>query len=305
MQKIARASQSRIVFGYITALQMLRMAQPCELASVRSGKPSIPERAPRTKELSSALERIEGDHPGLRFERPSHVLVSTPNGRAGELCVPHVCTRGFSRSSFFRLGDDVFFSKPELAFIQMATRIRNEVSLLELGWELCGSYQTRRTGASVGYDVEPLTSVRALRDYVACNSSLGGALLVGCGCAASHLELSAGVRRCSEPRCFWRKVAEFGNRKTDWSKAAKRGVFSTLSTRRFATASSLSFKTVAFASLETSEFDGILPSRALPACKDRLGIVVGGAAPSTRDGFLAEGGYLGRRAIARTRCACA
>ena len=174
---------------------MLRMAQPCELASVRSGKPSIPERAPRTKELSSALERIEGDHPGLRFERPSHVLVSTPNGRAGELCVPHVCTRGFSRSSFFRLGDDVFFSKPELAFIQMATRIRNEVSLLELGWELCGSYQTRRTGASVGYDVEPLTSVRALRDYVACNSSLGGALLVGCGCAASHLELSAGVQR--------------------------------------------------------------------------------------------------------------
>ena len=133
MQKIARASQSRIVFGYITALQMLRMAQPCELASVRSGKPSIPERAPRTKELSSALERIEGDHPGLRFERPSHVLVSTPNGRAGELCVPHVCARGFSRSSFFRLGDDVFFSKPELAFIQMATRIRNEVSLLELG----------------------------------------------------------------------------------------------------------------------------------------------------------------------------
>ena len=227
MQKIARASQSRIVFGYITALQMLRMAQPCELASVRSGKPSIPERAPRTKELSSALERIEGDHPGLRFERPSHVLVSTPNGRAGELCVPHVCTRGFSRSSFFRLGDDVFFSKPELAFIQMATRIRNEVSLLELGWELCGSYQT------------------------------------------------------------------------------KRGVFSTVSTRRFATASSLSFKTVAFASLETSEFDGILLSRALPACKDRLGIVVGGAAPSTRDGFLAEGGYLGRRAIARTRCACA
>ena len=37
------------------------------------------------------------------------------------------------------------------------------------------AYQTRRTGVSVGYDVEPLTSVRALRDYVACNSSLGGA----------------------------------------------------------------------------------------------------------------------------------
>lgn len=55
---------------------------------------------------------------------------------------------------------------------------------------------------------------RRRSDRVA-NCDAGGALLVGCGCAASHLELSAGVRRCSEPRCFWQKVAEFGNHKTD------------------------------------------------------------------------------------------
>lgn len=175
MQKIARASQSRIVFGYITALQMLRTARPGELVSVRSGKPSIPERAPRAKELSSTLGRIEDAHPGLRFERPSHVLVSTPNSRASKLFVPHVCTRHLSHASFSQLDDGVFFSRPELAFIQAATQIRSEVSLLELGWELCGSYQTRNSGVSTGYDVEPLTSVRALREYTARNSSLGGA----------------------------------------------------------------------------------------------------------------------------------
>lgn len=175
MQKIARASQSRIVFGYITALQMLRTARLGELVSVRSGKPSIPERAPRAKELSAMLGRIEDAHPGLRFERPSHVLVSTPNSRASKLFVPHVCTRPLSHVSFSRLDDGVFFSRPELAFIQMATQIHSEVSLLELGWELCGSYQTGRTGVLVGYDVEPLTSVRALREYAARNNSLGGA----------------------------------------------------------------------------------------------------------------------------------
>ena len=56
----------------------------------------------------------------------------------------------------------------------MATRIRNEVSLLELGWELCGSYQTRRTAFRLD-TMSSADSVRALRDYVACNSSLGGA----------------------------------------------------------------------------------------------------------------------------------
>lgn len=37
----------------------------------------------------------------------------------------------------------MFFSKPELAFIQMATRIPQRVSrCLSWGGELCGSYQT-------------------------------------------------------------------------------------------------------------------------------------------------------------------
>lgn len=175
MQTTARSAHTRFVFASMTALQMCRMARPHELVPVRSGAPSFPDRVPKAKELCSTLGRIEETHPGLKFAQPVHMLVRKPNFRANALCTPHVCTRGLVRSSFFRLDDDVFFSRPELAFVHAATQTRDEVALLELGWEMCGSYQTRRTGVASAYDVHPLTNVRALSEYVACNSSLGGA----------------------------------------------------------------------------------------------------------------------------------
>lgn len=169
------ASQTRIFFGYKTALQILRAAKPCELEPIRRSVPRFPERPLRSRDLRATLERIEATHPGLRFEKPVHVLVCTSNYRSGALCVPHRCARDLPRSSFARLSDGVSCSKAELSFVQEAARMRSEVSLLELGWELCGSFQTGRTGAASAYDVEPLTSVRALRAFVARNPSLGGA----------------------------------------------------------------------------------------------------------------------------------
>ena len=49
------------------------------------------------------------------------------------------------------------------------------IALLELGYELCGSYQTRRTGTSSAYQVEPLSSNHALADFATRNPSLRGA----------------------------------------------------------------------------------------------------------------------------------
>lgn len=49
------------------------------------------------------------------------------------------------------------------------------IALLELGYELCGSYQTRRTGTSSAYQVEPLSSIHALADFATRNPSLRGA----------------------------------------------------------------------------------------------------------------------------------
>lgn len=164
-----------MVFGYATALQMLRMVAPVELVPLKGGRLLLPERPPRANELRSAIASIERAHAGLRFEKPIHVLVGTANCRAGEECRPHVCTKGLPRSSFCRLGNSVLLSKPELAFVQAATRERTEASLLELGWELCGSYQTARTGAPTAYGIQPLTNARTLREYVVRNHSLDGA----------------------------------------------------------------------------------------------------------------------------------
>ena len=44
-----------------------------------------------------------------------------------------------------RLGDHVLVCSPGLAFVQMAAREKDRISLLELGWELCGSYRGPRS----------------------------------------------------------------------------------------------------------------------------------------------------------------
>ena len=71
--------------------------------------------------------------------------------------------------------NDVLVSTPELALVQAATQEKNLVALLELGWELCGSYRTARTSLQPAYQVEPLTTTKALRDFVSRNASLDGA----------------------------------------------------------------------------------------------------------------------------------
>ncbi|WP_241963665.1 endonuclease domain-containing protein [Gordonibacter sp. 28C] len=47
--------------------------------------------------------------------------------------------------------------------------------MLELTYEVCGTYQTRRTGVDSGYDVASLASVRDVRDFMSRNTSLDGA----------------------------------------------------------------------------------------------------------------------------------
>lgn len=170
----ARVSQPRVVFGYGTALQMLRMSSQSVLSAGICGSFVLPERPPHVDDLRMLLDRIESAHPGLRLERPVDLLVSTSNCRKGGLYVPHVHTGSLPGSSFLRLEGDILFGGAELALVQ-AAQGRSEVQLLELLWEACGSYQTRRTGVSAGYQVKSLTSVRALREYVTRNPSIHGA----------------------------------------------------------------------------------------------------------------------------------
>lgn len=175
MPSRTRIAQPTVCFGYRTALQILRAARPGELVPVKGGAPKLPDHAPKGELVGWALRRLGEGHPGLRFEEPVHLLVGTSNCRVGRACHPHVCKRALPASALLRLGKGVLVCSPELALVQEARRLRSEAALLELAWELCGTYRTRRTGMPSAYDVEPLTSVRALRRFVTRNTSLGGA----------------------------------------------------------------------------------------------------------------------------------
>ncbi|WP_255467413.1 hypothetical protein [Raoultibacter phocaeensis] len=80
-----------------------------------------------------------------------------------------------SGASFYRLAKGVYTAAPALSLVHMASHEKHAVGIQELAYELCGTYQTRRTGVESAYNVAPLASVRGLRDFVSRNASLGGA----------------------------------------------------------------------------------------------------------------------------------
>ena len=168
-----------IIFGHKTALAILRSA-PRTLPPVAGKARVLPSRAPARGEVEAAIEHLEASYPDLRLERPAHVLVgSAALGRPSKAVKSHSLTVPLSGTSFYRLGDGVFACVPALAFVQEAARGKSLVAILELGYELCGTYRTRRTGAAAAYGVEPLASVRSLGGYAARNASVDGARKVG------------------------------------------------------------------------------------------------------------------------------
>ena len=135
-------SRPAICLGYKSALEVARAVKPDDLTMAKGGGRMLPDSAPSSTELRSVLERLEANHPGLHLERPVHLVVhNVSNYRGTELGKFHACTKAFSGKSLLRL-NDVLVSTPELALVQAATQEKSLVALLELGWELCGSYRT-------------------------------------------------------------------------------------------------------------------------------------------------------------------
>ena len=166
----------RVCFGYRTAFQMLRAIDARELAWTNRGTPRLPDRALSRGDIESALIRIESDYPGLSVDRPAHILLETASRcRPTALRVPHVCTVSLRGRSVLRLPDGVGICGAPFTCVQMTPLAKDMVDLLELAYELCGTYRTHRTGVESAYDVAPLASVRALRDFAARNPSIDGA----------------------------------------------------------------------------------------------------------------------------------
>jgi len=87
---------------------------------------------------------------------PLDILVATPNARRpSKLIKPHVFSGSLPDNSFVDIGDGLFVSSPELSYFQMANEL-SFIKLIELGFELCGSYSrpAHNSGEKYRYDRE-------------------------------------------------------------------------------------------------------------------------------------------------------
>lgn len=173
---MSSTSAQRICFTHETAFQLLRTAEQRPPLLPRSALYQPPACPPNARELEQALLRLEAAHPAVGITQPVHLLISqAAHRRPSNAYRAHVHAASLPGRLFHRLGDTALISTATFSFSLIAAQTKTATSLLELGYELCGSYQTRRTAVNTAYQVEPLTSIRALKDFATLHPSLRGA----------------------------------------------------------------------------------------------------------------------------------
>ena len=169
----------QVCFSHQTAFQVLRAIDARELAGSGDTAWRLPARAPSARELEEVVKRIENDRPGLSIERPVHILLGAASRcRSTSRRVSHVCTRQMRGKPLLRLSDGVGVCSAPFACVQAAPSAKNKIDLLELAYELCGTYRTRRTSTAPAYQVPPLMTMRSLRSFVSLTPSIAGARIV-------------------------------------------------------------------------------------------------------------------------------
>ncbi len=168
-------AETSICFGYSTALEILRSVDISKLSFARGGNLSVPDKPPRKRFLLDAINWIETICPSLTIKSPAHVLIKDPVGyHSLDKCKSHLCQTKFVYGSLYRLTPSIFVSSAALTFVHMAAREKDFMTLLQLGYEICGTYQTIRTSARTAYQVPPLTSIKELRNFIERNPSFYG-----------------------------------------------------------------------------------------------------------------------------------
>lgn len=108
-----------------------------------------------------------------QIPQPYHVLVSSKHHAGTSAAIAHVSVFAYADKPFYRIGNGVYASCPELCFVQLA----HELSLHELvkvGDALCGTFVIDpRCNHGLG-SRPPLTTVRRLEAFVRRNPGLRG-----------------------------------------------------------------------------------------------------------------------------------
>jgi len=157
-----------ILFSHKTALEYWRL-HGCtnNTFTRRQRKRKAPIEAPETE----ALRKF--DTGGLSY--PLNIMVGTPNARReSQILHSRLFSGMMQEGSIVNVGEGLLVSSPELCFFQMASEM-SLVKLVELGFELCGSYSKLVPDAmsADSSDIKrgfkkrpPLTSVKRLSAYL-------------------------------------------------------------------------------------------------------------------------------------------
>ncbi len=171
----ASNGKMKICFGYSTALEILRSVDASKLVFARKNQLCIPEKIPSSQEVIVAMRKVGAEYPSLRVKSPFHILVNEPKKCYSiNLFISHAFKKTLKYGFLQRLSDSVFVSSPSFIFLQIASQEKDFMALLQFGFELCGTYQTKRTSTTPAYQVPPLASVQTLRDFVDRNPTLYG-----------------------------------------------------------------------------------------------------------------------------------
>ena len=159
-----------IVLGHLSALEYW-LAHPASrpLARAVPASFSLPSTAPSKTEIL----QLESMMPKV-LSSPVHIVSQTPTkADNSKLFIPHKHATATSEAAFCRLGNDVYASSIELAFIQMA-RDLPLVDLIRLGFELCGGYSLSLVHDKGFLKRPALTSRRRLQAFAEQSPGLKG-----------------------------------------------------------------------------------------------------------------------------------
>ncbi len=180
-------SQDRpIYFGYRSALEIARAVEPLNSTPAQDASNRPPEKIPLRKNFQLALKHLEAAYPNLEITRPAHTLVRGHVGiRADKERTLHSCNIDLTAGAYRRINtldaiendeasSAIYLSAPPLAFVQAATQTKDLIELLQLGFEICGTYQTEQTARSWCSNVAPLTNKHAISTFADHNPGLNG-----------------------------------------------------------------------------------------------------------------------------------
>lgn len=166
------------VLGYISSMEFwrARRSRASTLSLLKRRKEPSNFRAytnDGAKPGPDDIQRVE--RMGFEHSAPVHLIVpdvSLRVRRAHLTC--SVFDRRIPSPAFVEVGNGTFVMSPEACFLQEAKTAHFE-ALVETGFELCGTYRMPATSeGEAQYDQPPLTSIEALRAFIARAGRIAG-----------------------------------------------------------------------------------------------------------------------------------